>query len=55
MKRHPDQPPLFWLCDICGWPHIDPREHRSCGAALSRWFRPDNHDSWADEPNRALL
>ncbi|TXH27047.1 MAG: hypothetical protein E6R06_04985 [Mycobacterium sp.] len=55
MPRHPDQLPLFWLCHVCGQPHVDSRDHRACHAALDRWFRDDNHATWTTEPNRAAL
>lgn len=61
--NHPEQPPLFWFCDICGGPHLglapnwagERREHRRCGDALDRWYRADNRDDWISEPTRAVL
>lgn len=50
-----DQIPLFLLCDICGHPHIDPREHSACRVALDRWYRSENLNDWMHEPNRAVL
>ncbi|WP_162938695.1 hypothetical protein [Mycobacterium kyogaense] len=54
-QRPPDQLPLFWLCHVCGTPHLDGRQHRACHRALDRWFRDDNLDEWSGHLNRAAL
>ncbi|WP_019969339.1 hypothetical protein [Mycobacterium sp. 141] len=54
-RRHPGQEPLFWFCDICGWPHVAPWNHTACGVALDRWCRRDNVVDWINEPSRAVL
>lgn len=55
MSRHRDQLELFWLCHVCGQPHLDRRDHRACYVALDRWFREDNLEVWRDEPGEVAL